>query len=140
MKDILFFNDEHAWLSNFWPARVWLEDRVYSCVENAYQAAKSLPTQYNEFSYITPGQAKRLGRVLPVRKDWDAVKLTVMKRLLDQKFVAGSDLAERLKATDDCLLQEGNTWGDTFWGVYNGHGQNWLGKLLMAQRTFLNLI
>ena len=33
---------------------------------------------------------------------------------------------------------EGNTWNDTFWGVCNGQGQNWLGKILMLVRSELN--
>lgn len=44
-------------------------------------------------------------------------------------------LSEMLEATGDAELIEGNHWGDTFWGVCNGVGQNNLGKLLMAIRS-----
>lgn len=43
----------------------------------------------------------------------------------------------RLAETGDVDLVEGNTWGDTFWGVYNGRGENWLGVLLMLTREEL---
>ena len=33
-------------------------------------------------------------------------------------------------------LVEGNYWGDTFWGICNGEGTNWLGILLMAERAY----
>jgi hypothetical protein len=48
-------------------------------------------------------------------------------------------LKQLLLATGDKELIEGNTWGDTFWGVCNGIGQNHLGKILMAKRTELKL-
>ena len=39
-----------------------------------------------------------------------------------------------LKATGDAVLVEGNWWRDDFWGVYEGKGQNILGKILMIVR------
>lgn len=48
------------------------------------------------------------------------------------------EMAERLKATGDAELIEGNYWGDVFWGTCDGVGENWLGRLLMAQRDVLN--
>lgn len=40
-------------------------------------------------------------------------------------------------ATDDAELVEGNTWGDRYWGVVDGVGENRLGKLLMERRAEL---
>ena len=59
-----------------------------------------------------------------------------MKDLLEQKF-AKPELKKLLLATDDMLLVEGNTWGDTYWGVCNGIGFNMLGKLLVELRSQL---
>lgn len=131
------FQGEHRWLSNFWPARVVYERFLYPSVENAYQAAKLDPALRRQFMSCTPGQAKRAGRVAAVRADWDQVKLQVMEQLIAQKFFAGSELATKLLETDDAPLIEGNTWGDTFWGVCRGKGENNLGKLLMARRAEL---
>jgi hypothetical protein len=53
------------------------------------------------------------------------------------KFNRNPDLRAKLLATADAYLEEGNTWGDQIWGVYNGQGTNWLGKILMQVRTEL---
>jgi len=70
----------------------------------------------------------------PMRNDWEEVKVSVMRDLIRQKFKPGSELSDRLLDTGDWLLEEGNTWGDTFWGVCDGVGENWLGRLLMERR------
>lgn len=131
------FQGAHRWLSNFWPAIVLLDGHVYPSVENAYQAAKMHPSRRAPFRECTAGQAKRLGRAGGVRPDWEQVKVPTMRVLIAEKFTPGSDLADRLLATGDFELIEGNTWGDTFWGVCRGRGENTLGKLLMERRRQL---
>ena len=132
------FQGEYRWLSNFWPAVVLLDGHTYPSVENAYQAAKlTWPAQRAPFRTCTAGQAKRLSRTLPLRVDWEVVKLPVMRSLIQQKFSPGSTLGGKLLATGSRELVEGNKWGDVFWGVCRGRGQNHLGKLLMEQRAVL---
>lgn len=133
-----YFDGEHRWLSNFWPCRVEFEGAVYPSVENAYQAAKFSPEARVMFVSCKPYVAKRLGRSMPARADWDAVKVDVMRAALAEKFAPGTDLATQLLATGDVDLVEGNTWGDTFWGVCNGKGHNHLGRLLMERRAQLH--
>ena len=43
--------------------------------------------------------------------------------------------------TGDCLLEEGNWWGDNFWGVdiKTREGCNHLGKIIMCVRDRLKL-
>lgn len=141
--DILEFSGEYRWLSNFWPAQVVLDGESYPSVENAYQAAKTYPSQRGQFLSCTAGQAKRLGRRIgrsvEMRADWEQIKISVMRSLVEQKFAPGSSLGERLKATGDGNIIEGNNWGDVFWGVCNryGYGQNMLGRLIMERRAFL---
>jgi ribA/ribD-fused uncharacterized protein len=140
LKAITRFADEYSWLSNFWQATVTLDGVTYPTVENAYQAAKTFPSQRNKFRHCTPGAAKREGRVVTMRPEWlvsEDVKVGVMRDLLRQKFANGKLIALKLVATKDVHLQEGNDWGDKFWGVYRGAGQNMLGKLLMEQRAYL---
>lgn len=140
VKTIDSFSGEYAWLSNFYSAPVTFDNVVYPSVEHAYQAAKTLDaTLRRRFLApdVTAGKAKRWGRALPIRKDWEQVKLGVMKLLIARKFSKGSELATQLLATGDTPLVEYNTWRDTFWGVCNGVGENHLGKLLMQQRTYL---
>jgi N-glycosidase YbiA len=84
----------------------------------------------------TPGKAKQMGRKLQVRDGWDGMKLQVMEALLRQKF-ADPVLRQKLLDTGDAHLEEGNSWGDVWYGVCNGVGENHLGKLLMAIRDDL---
>lgn len=137
------FQDEqgnHLFLSNFYPSRIVLEEREWPTVEHAYQAFKSLNrSDWTRIQFCsTPGQAKREGRKLELRYDWDDVKIAVMDRCLMEKF-KDPELAAMLVATGDAILVEGNTWNDTFWGVCNGKGANWLGRLLMLRRSHMNL-
>jgi ribA/ribD-fused uncharacterized protein len=131
------FDGEFRWLSNFHPAPVQLEGVSYPSVEHAYQAAKTTPAHRARFRVGTAAQAKKAGRSVPMRPDWDSVKVEVMRSLLQQKFSPGSVLAEKLVATAPRQIVEGNWWGDTFWGVCRGRGQNMLGELLMQQRVAL---
>lgn len=84
----------------------------------------------------TPAAAWRLGRAAPERSDWPYIRLEVMRDLLRQRF-ADPERARRLLATGDAELVHGNPWRDTFWGVWQGVGENHLGRLLMALRDEL---
>ena len=137
MRVIDSFQGEHRFLSNFWPAEVALDGVVYPSVEHAYVASKTLDLSARHVILkSTPGQAKRYGRTLALRPDWESVKLAVMAGLLVQKF-RHPELAALLRATGDAELVEGNTWGDTFWGVCKGKGANNLGRMLMEIRSSL---
>jgi len=129
------FQHEYRFLSNFWPASVQLQGLWFPTVEHAYQAAKTFDLKEREaISYLsTPGEAKRAGRRLLVRPDWEEEKLLIMEDLVKQKFQSPS-LRAKLLETGDAKLEEGNYWRDRFWGVYNGQGANHLGKILMKIR------
>lgn len=133
------FQGKHRWLSNFWPAKVTLDGIEFPTVEHAYVAAKTLDVdKRREIAMVsTPGQVKRLGRALDLRADWEDVKIEVMGDLLWQKFHL-AELREKLMNTGEIELIEGNNWGDTFWGVSHGVGENHLGKLLMMVRALLH--
>lgn len=140
MTKIWEFRGNYRWLSNFWPAEVILDGWIFQSVENAYQAAKTHPSQRGPFRVCTAAQAKRLGRAVEMRPEWEQEKVPTMRALIAQKFSPDSELGERLKATGDCYIVEGNHWGDTFWGVCRGRGENWLGRLIMERRTFLQAL
>lgn len=78
--------------------------------------------------------AKKLGKLVTIRPDWDEIKVEVMYEIVKAKFHYNPDLREMLLATEDAELIEGNWWGDTFWGVCKGQGLNNLGKILMRVR------
>src|SRR5581483_4046946 len=114
------FTGEYRWLSNFWPCFIRGRDLVYPSVEHSYQAAKCVRLEDRQrFTTGTAAQAKQAGRGVQVRPDWDLVKKNVMLTALRLKFTLGSELAAKLLATGDTVLVEGNTWGDTYWGVCN---------------------
>ena len=139
MNAITSFTGQYRFLSNFYPAVVTLDGIECPTVEHAYQAAKTI-YQHERATIIaapTPGAAKRAGRRCTKREDWDEVKLQAMLTLLRKKF-AHPALMEKLLATGDAELIEGNTWGDTYWGRCNGVGENHLGRLLMQVRAEIN--
>lgn len=51
-----------------------------------------------------------------------------------EKFLQNPELRNRLIDTGNKILIEGNTWGDTYWGMCNGNGLNKLGEILMIVR------
>ena len=133
---ITSFDGDYRFLSNFAASEVVLDGLKYPTVEHAYQAAKtmSLASRLVIRAAGTAGMAKSLGRRVAIRDGWDNVKIDVMRDLLRQKFER-KVYQDALFATGEAELIEGNTWGDTFWGVCRGLGENHLGKLLMDIRS-----
>jgi predicted NAD-dependent protein-ADP-ribosyltransferase YbiA (DUF1768 family) len=60
-----------------------------------------------------------------------------MTMVVRAKFTQNRILADKLIATGDTELIEGNNWRDYFWGMCNGKGKNNLGKILMKVREEL---
>jgi ribA/ribD-fused uncharacterized protein len=140
MDEITSFTGEHRFLSSFWPSEVRASDGiVYPTREHAFQAHKTLDLDERiRIAHLKrPSEAKRAGRALELRPHWESIKIGIMWELIILQFKSGSSMARALMRTHPAYLMEGNTWGDTFWGVCNGQGQNHLGKLLMARREDL---
>lgn len=89
------------------------------------------------FAELDASDAKKLGRQVPLRGDWEEVKDNIMYEICKAKFTQNEDLKEKLLATGNDILEEGNTWGDRVWGTVNGVGENRLGKILMRVREEL---
>lgn len=147
MKVIDSFRGEHYFLSNFYSAPVPFRGAVFPTSEHAFMAAKtSDPAAFHAIlSAATPGDAKKLGRTVPLVADWDAIRYGVMYDVLLSKFTHNGGLRTRLMATRGALLVEGNTWHDQTWGscVCPQHteipGDNALGVILMALRLRLGI-
>jgi len=156
------YRGDYAFLSNFYyaPLTVRIEYSpgkfhrlALPTLEHAYQIHK-----LQRFSdvlivqrIIDPGDARWAVQKMAQREDWHARRLPVMTKLLDLKFWLNSEvfmhydsyvpeLTQNLLNTNDEVLIEGNSWGDTFWGVCNGVGENNLGKLQMQRRSRLREI
>ena len=141
---------EYAFLSNFYPARTYRYINghrvIFHNAEAAYQSAKSLDSrlQYAFTELSSPRHAKVLGNSLPLRPDWDSVKNSIMYDVVKSKFTINLKLQDRLIATGDQELIEGNTWHDNYWGncicskCKNIAGLNYLGKILMKIRKVLS--
>lgn len=148
------FQGQYRWLSNFWPARVPMTTRksngeavthVFNTSEAAYQASKFPESEWGRFASLSGDHAgartaKRMGRG---RKHTDPTEAVACMRLvIAAKFspVNNPHLTQMLLDTDRLEIEEGNDWGDNFWGVsppQSGNGENWLGKILMDRRSFL---
>lgn len=132
------FRDEYYFLSNFYTAPVTWDGLTYMNNEAAFQSAKATDRSMRElFTTLDPSAAKKLGRKIQLRSDWEQIKYNVMQEICYAKFTQNEDLKQKLLATGDKYLEEGNTWGDRIWGTVNGQGQNMLGKILMSVRAKL---
>ena len=138
---INYFDGEFAFLSNFYPSPISDGNLIFPTVEHMFQAAKTINIkEYEEIAAAdTPGRAKRLGKTIALREDWEEVKDDIMYQALWLKFSI-PEFREKLLATDDKELIEGNTWHDNTWGDCSCEcckdikGQNRLGKMLMQIR------
>lgn len=129
------FRGENAFLSNFYMAPVAYNGLVFTNSEAAFQAQKCESQKEQEtFCPMGPKEAKRHGRRVKLRRDWDKVKVDIMHDIVYAKFTQNLYLGMLLLNTGNAYLEEGNTWGDRFWGISGGAGQNQLGKILMDVR------
>lgn len=133
------FFGPHRFLSNYHESQLYVLKKLFFSSEAAYQAGKSLDKKIQEsFTSLSPNEAKKEGQKIIIRPDWDSVKLSHMYNCLVSKF-KDPELKELLLNTENKYLEETNWWGDKFWGVYEGEGLNWLGRLLMLIRSQLYL-
>ena len=134
-------NTEYYFLSNFYPSSFLFMGILYRSNEHFYQAAKcEFPDDAVKIIECeTAKETKKFGKKVQIRKDWDKVKIAVMRLGLRLKFEENEDLKQKLLATGDAELVEGNTWHDVYWGCDSttGEGKNYLGKLLMELRSSL---
>ena len=141
MKEaVRMFRGAYGFLSNMHPAAFEWDGRVYRCSEAAFQSAKCLdPFERERFSSMNGVTAKREGKKVLLRRDWEEMKVQLMKEIVTAKFAQNSDLLQQLIDTGSAELTEGNLWHDTFWGVdmKTGKGENHLGQILMEVRKEL---
>ena len=141
------FKKEHPiykCFSNFYPIKITYNGLTYQSVEAAWQAQKCMTDEERiQFTRITPSQAKRTGRQVHMRPDWEDIKYQLMVDICTIKC-QNPTLSNILKNTGDEILIEDTTgWHDNIWGdcqcdkCKNITGQNLLGKALMEVRKHL---
>lgn len=139
------FDGEYSFLSNFHYSPITLGGITYPTVEHAFQAYKTLDiNKRKEIAKLdTPGKAKRVGRKIKLREDWEDRKVLIMYALVKKKFLNYKNLKIQLLATGSTHLIEGNWWDDNTWGdcycnkCKNIEGRNLLGLILMKIREEL---
>lgn len=132
------FRGEYFFLSNFCEVPVMYDGITYLNNEAAFQAQKTLNKEQRlDFAMLNPSQAKKKGRSVSLRPDWEEIKINVMYEICKAKFTQNENLKRSLLNTGNAELIEGNNWGDKIWGQVNGIGENNLGKILMKIREEL---
>lgn len=138
------FFGEYRFLSNFDLPKngVYFLGLKFPSSEHAFMYAKLASdqelTHYNYVIQLDCKQVKKWGRTVPLRPDWEDIKLATMGAILLDKFSRNEDIRAKLLATQDKELEETNWWGDLYWGRdLQGNGQNNLGKTLMHVRSIL---
>ena len=132
---------QFGWLSNFQDSAFFAGGKIWSTVGHFYQAMKTTSKTEREWvrTSKTPKEAKRRGKKVTIRPDWEDIKVEVMRWALKKKFSQNPWLKKKLIATGEAMLVEDAPW-DPFWGTGAGSGKNMLGVLLMEVREiFLNL-
>ena len=148
-----FSDNKYEFLSNFYACDTFYkndidpEGYVYKTAEHAFQAAKA--TSIEDMRYVaeahTPGEAKRRGRMIKLRPDWESIKDNVMLTILRSKFSDDQDMYSRMMATvsEYDAFCEDNWWHDNYWGDCHCpkcekiFGRNRLGILLTQVRDEL---
>lgn len=134
-KDVEFVG-ALAFCSNFCKCPCSYDGVVYPTSEHAFQAAKTLDKSIREqVRVMDVVEAKRFARTIPLRPNWNEIRVDVMEEILRSKF-SNEKFKKMLIETGQKELIEVNYWGDTFWGQCpRGTGDNNLGKLLMKLRS-----
>lgn len=140
-RTISSFTGEYAFLSNLYPAPISYMGLTYANNEAAFQAQKTFcvgeQMQFSIFRLQSPAEAKKLGRRLSLRPDWNRVKIPIMYEICLCKFMQNPKLRQALLDTGNSYLVHDCPWSDYFWDRVNGRGKNHFGQILMDIRAKL---
>ena len=150
----VFFRKD-AFMSNFHPSPMNIDNEKFSCVEQFYMAAKAEKfddtlSRQQIMASTNPNEINFLGKNVKNFKQnvWNETAYDVMKVAVKAKFAQNPRLAKLLKNTGKTIIGEGSG-KDTIWGTgipvfhrdaldtSKWKGRNQLGKLLMEVRGAL---
>ena len=93
VETITEFKGEYHFLSNFHAAPFVYQDVEWPHSEAAYQAMKTTCTLWPVFAAMTnPVDAKRAGKTVDMRSDWNSVKVGLMREIVREKFIQNPHL------------------------------------------------
>jgi len=142
-KKIFFYKikDQYGEFSNFSNHPIILKGKAWATTEAYFQAQKYAGTEHEEAVRLTAGPraAAVMGRdrSLPLRKDWESVKESIMKEALLAKIDQYPKIKDLLISTGDAEIVE-HTENDNYWADGgDGSGKNRLGVIWMMIREEL---
>jgi hypothetical protein len=134
------FKGEYRWLSNMYPCKIVLRGIEYPSVEHAFQSEKNESNEWKLYCSreINPKKVKLKSKRIDLVENWNEKRVIVMEFCIDKKF-SQEPFKTKLIETGNEEIQEGNHWGDIFWGVdlKSNKGKNVLGKIIMEKRRKL---
>jgi ribA/ribD-fused uncharacterized protein len=132
------FRKQYDYLGNMYIIPVCYRGIQFEASEIAYVYSKCAnKEQAHQIAILgDPYEAKKLGKSVQLIENWNKRKVKIMHEIVYAKFSQNPMIASKLAALEGDIVEE-NTWGDTFWGVCNGTGDNYLGQILMQVRKTL---
>jgi ribA/ribD-fused uncharacterized protein len=140
-KQIFFYEHEFYVFSNYSSFMLEWKGKLYPTSEHAYHSEKfedgGLKEQIRNTRSAHDSQKLANANKDKRRKDWDDVKLGIMKEILKAKVSQHPYVLKKLVESGTKELVE-DSWRDDFWGWGpNKDGANHLGKLWMEVRSEL---
>jgi hypothetical protein len=103
------FFKKYRFLSNFHEKEFTYKGKTFKSSEHAYQAYKAVNNV--DFEYVrnckTPSEARKAGKKIKCRPDFDKIKYNLMFEILMEKF-KDEELKTKLLATGDAYLEGTN--------------------------------
>ena len=143
-KQILFYENEFYVFSNYSSFAIEWKGKLYPTSEHVYHSEKfddeGLKEQVRNTRSAHDSQKFAQANVDKCRKDWNDVRLGIMKEILRAKVAQHPYIKKKLLQSGNKELIE-DSWRDSFWGWgENKDGENHLGKLWMEIRAELSAI
>jgi N-glycosidase YbiA len=138
-KQIFFYEQEFYVFSNFSSFQIEWKGELWMTSEHAYHSEKfedpGLREQIKQARSAHDAMKIVYANKDAYRKDWNEVRLNVMKEILKAKVDQHPYVKQKLLESESRELIE-NSWRDDFWGWGpNKDGSNHLGKLWMEIRS-----
>lgn len=127
-------------LRSEFPAPVSFAGATYPSVLHGYWALSAADVRdHDRIREAGSGrEARELGGPVERRAGWPALRLAVMRGLLEAKFTQHPELAEVLLATGDAVISYTGLSDSAFWlDGFDDRGRNWMGRLLELTRSEL---